>query len=73
MDQSECRKLRWLQVAQMNVLQPLINKNALNERSAAVLQQKDRNERLMAILYGPIRLQEIEVVANAENERSATT
>jgi hypothetical protein len=73
MDQSECRKLRWLQVAQMNVLQPLINKNALNERSAAVLQQKDRNERLMAILYGPIRLQEIEVVANAGNERSATT
>jgi hypothetical protein len=57
----------------MNVLQPLINKNALNKRSAAVLQQKDRNKRLMAILYGPIRLQEIEVVANARNERSATT
>jgi hypothetical protein len=73
MDQSECRKLRWLQMAQMNVLQPLINRNALNERSAAVLQQKDRNERLMAILYGPIRLQEIEVVANGANERSATT
>ena len=60
-------------MAQMNVLQPLINRNALNERSAAVLQQKDRNERLMAILYGPIRLQEIEVVANGANERSATT
>jgi hypothetical protein len=57
----------------MNILQPPINKNALNERSAAVLQQKNRNERLMAILYGPIRLQEIEVVANAGNERSATT
>jgi hypothetical protein len=57
----------------MNILQPPINKNALNERSAAVLQQKDRNERLMAILYGPIRLQEIEVVVNARNERSATT
>ena len=60
-------------MAQMNVLQPLINKNVLNERSAAVLQQKNRNERLMAILYGPIRLQEIEVVVNARNERSATT
>ena len=60
-------------MAQMNVLQPFINKNALNERSTAVLQQKERNERLMAILYGPIRMQEIEVVANAGNERSATT
>jgi hypothetical protein len=28
MDQSDCRKLRWLQMAQMNVLQPPINKNA---------------------------------------------
>ena len=63
-------------MAQMNVLQPFIkrkNRNALNERSTAVLQQKERNERLMAILYGPIRMQEIEVVANAGNERSATT
>jgi hypothetical protein len=60
-------------MAQMNVLQPFINKNALNERSAAVLQQKDRNERLMAISYGPIRLREIEVIANARSERSATT
>ena len=57
----------------MNVLQPFINKNALNERSAAVLQQNDRNECLMAILYGPIRMQETETVANAGNERSATT
>ena len=73
MDQSGCRELKWLQVVQMNVLQPLINRNALNERSAAVLQQKERNERLIAILYGPIRMQEIEVVANAGNERSATT
>ena len=60
-------------MAQMNILQPPINKNALNERSAAVLQQKNRNERLMAILYRLIRLQEIEVVINAGNERSATT
>jgi hypothetical protein len=60
-------------VAQMNVLQPLINKSALNERSTAVLQQKNRNERLMAILYRPIRLQEIEVVASGANERPATT
>ena len=67
-------------MAQMNVLQPLINKNAKNERSAAVLQPfrgrsaaDEWNERLMAILYGPIRLQGTEVVASGANERTAAT